>query len=165
MKTPPPHPREALRLNVMRDSGLLDRSTDGVFDDYVLIASAIAGTPIALLTMVDGQRQWFKARTGLAIAETPRDVSFCAHAILDETRPLVVTDATQDDRFAGNPLVTGEPGIRFYLGVPLLYGKDRLPVGTICVIDRRPRLLDNAPYQALVALGRVIERQMAKGRT
>jgi GAF domain-containing protein len=162
---PPDHPQEQLRLTVLRDSGLLKRTAERAYDDFVLIAAALAGTPISLISLVDRDRQWFKARTGLEVQETPRNVSFCAHAITERQGALLVEDALRDRRFADNPLVTEDPRIRFYYGIPLRIGKDQMPVGTVCVIDRQPRVLSETTLQALQALSRVVERfiEAAKG--
>lgn len=128
---------EDARLAALRALDLLDTAPEREFDDIVEIARALFGVPIALVSLVDAHRQWFKARAGLDASETPRDVSFCGHAIHREA-PLIVPDAAQDPRFHDNPLVTGGPQIRFYAGAPL-----RLPgghlIGTLCVIAPDPR--------------------------
>jgi GAF domain-containing protein len=129
---------------------VLDTPPEPGFDDLALLASHVCGTPIAMVSLVDADRQWFKSRVGLDLTETPREVAFCAHAIAG-TEPLVVPDALADDRFAGNPLVVGDPKIRFYAGAPLRVG-DGHAVGTLCVIDRVPRELTGEQRQALEAL-------------
>lgn len=158
----PNHPHENLRLAVLRDSGLLDRKTEEIYDDFVLIASVIAETPIALISLVDRDQQWFKARIGLEVESTPRSVSFCAHAINDSGRATLVEDAHKDSRFADNPLVIGDPHIRFYYGMPIHVSERHLPVGTLCVIDNKPRVLSEDKLRALQALNRMIERSIAK---
>ena len=140
---------EEARLEALRSLRVLDSLPETEFDGVVRIAAEILGTPIALISLVDEDRQWFKAKVGLEVCETSRDVSFCAHAIL-QTEPLVVPDATLDPRFADNPLVAGEFGLRFYVGVPILY--DGHPIGTVCGIDRRPRNPTAGQIEALVAL-------------
>ena len=144
---------EERRLGSLRRARLLDSLPERVFDDLVAVAAALFGVPIALVSLVDQDRQWFKARVGLGIDETPRSQSFCAHAIESPGAPMVVTDARRDPRFADNPLVTGEPGIRFYAGAPVVLG-DGSAIGTLCVIDRQPREADPAALDMLMALAR-----------
>jgi GAF domain-containing protein len=128
---------EDSRLAALRALDLLDTPAEREFDDIVELARALFATPIALVSLVDAHRQWFKARAGLDAAETPRDVSFCGHAI-HRDEALIVPDATEDPRFHDNPLVVGGPAIRFYAGMPLrLPGGQR--VGTLCVIGPEPR--------------------------
>ncbi len=149
---PPLPPDEPQRLEALKRYDLLDTPPDQAFDDLTHLAAHICGTPIALVTLVDSHRQWFKARLGYDTPETPRDMAFCAHAIA-APGTLVVPDALADERFARNPLVLGSPEIRFYAGAPL-----RVPgghaVGTLCVIDRRPRELEPPQQAALEALAR-----------
>jgi len=144
---------ESFRLGALRELGVMDSLPEQVFDDIVRLASLICGTPISFVSLVDGERQWFKARVGLAALETPRDLAFCAHAIVSPDPVFVVPDATQDPRFAGNPLVTGDPHIRFYAGVPIVMPGGQA-LGTVCVIDTVPRTLDALQLQALQALSR-----------
>ncbi len=153
----PPHPREKIRLNVLRDTGLFNNLQEAEYERFVTVASGIADTPIALLSLIGENSQWFKAKIGLGVNETPRNVSFCGHAILSERDPLVVEDATFDMRFCDNPLVAGDPGIRFYAGIPIRLSADRLPIGTICVIDKKPRKLTEDKIAALAALGEILE--------
>ncbi len=144
-------PDEAQRLARLRALAVLDSAPEPLFDSFVRLAAQIAGTPIALVSLVDDQRQWFKANLGLpGVQQTPRDMAFCAHTIL-ERDVMTVTDARADPRFADNPLVTGEPGIRFYAGAPLtLPSGERL--GALCVIDRAPRQLSEAQRLQLAEL-------------
>jgi len=118
---------------------LLDTPAEQEFDDIISLAACICETPIALISLVDQDRQWFKSRVGLAVPQTPRNVAFCAHAILGDDI-LEVQDATEDPRFADNPIVTSDPFLRFYAGIPLKT-IDNYNVGTLCVIDRVPRAL------------------------
>ncbi len=128
---------EAARLDALLSLDLLDTSPEAGFDDIVALASALANTPTALISLLDADRQWFKARIGLDVCETPRSVAFCDHAIRGDD-VMVVLDATQDARFADNPLVTGDPFIRFYAGAPILTPQGHA-LGTVCVIDYAPR--------------------------
>ena len=159
----PPTKNESQRIDALRSYDIMDTMPEAAYDDLVLIAAAICQTPIALLSLVDDKRQWFKARIGLAAAETPRELAFCAHAILD-AKPLVVEDTTQDPRFATNPLVTGDPSIRFYAGVPLVNAEGHA-LGTLCAIDRRPRELTTEQTSALEALSRQTMAQLELRRT
>jgi diguanylate cyclase (GGDEF)-like protein/PAS domain S-box-containing protein len=155
LSTPLLQPKEFVRLARLRELVVLDTAPEPVFDDIARMASEICGAPIALISLIDAERQWFKANVGLpGVNETPRDVAFCAHAIASEDEHFEVPDATLDQRFAGNPLVTGRPDIRFYAGVPLtLAGGAR--VGTLCVIDREPRRLDESQLRLLRSLAGV----------
>lgn len=150
---------EARRLAALRELDILDTPHEAVFDDIVRIARSVCGAPIALISMVDADRQWMKARVGLDADETPRETSFCAHAILDD-EVFVVHDASVDDRFFDNPFVNGAPHIRFYAGAPLsLPGGDR--VGTLCLIDTAPRTLTADMRDTLMALKRQAEAHLA----
>lgn len=163
MPAAPLPPNEPERLAALRRYRILDTPPERAFDDFVMIASTICDVPIALVSMVDARRQWFKAKTGLEVQETPRDVAFCAYAILDN-KPLVVNDATKDTRFANSDLVTHDPRVRFYAGVPLI-NPDGHALGTLCAIDRRPRNLDQDQLSALEALGRQVVAQLELRRT
>lgn len=143
---------EAARIAVLRDYDILDSAPEQAYDDLVQIAAAICRVPMGSVTLVDGERQWFKSRLGLKVAETPREFAFCAYAILDPDRMMVVEDAREDARFAGNPYVTDDPNIRFYAGAPLIAGGQ--PVGTFCVMDDHPRQLEPHQLEALQALSR-----------
>jgi len=148
--TPPVPPSEKERLRTLGLYRVLDTMSEKAFDDLVRLASQIAGTPISVVSLVDEARQWFKAKVGLDATETPRDVAFCAHAILHKGI-FIVEDATKDDRFADNPLVTSDPSIRFYAGAPLVMANGQA-LGTICVIDRTPRRLTETQLDALRVL-------------
>ena len=155
-------PNEAARLEALRQYAVLDSEAEQGFDGLVRVASMLCGTPISLISLVDADRQWFKARHGLDATETPREQAFCAHAILDDT-PLVVPDALRDQRFEHNPLVTGDPGIRFYAGAPLIT-QDGHALGTLCVIDRQPRALDTTQLEGLQLLARQVVTQLEHRR-
>jgi hypothetical protein len=152
MKAPLP-PDEAQRLEALRRYDILDTPPEQAFDDLTLLAAQICQTPIALVSLVDENRQWFKSRVGLDVAETSRDLAFCAHAILHSDEVLEVRDTRADPRFADNALVTSEPHIRFYAGAPLV-APDGHALGTLCVIDHAPRELNESQKQALQALSR-----------
>ncbi|MDC0721209.1 GAF domain-containing sensor histidine kinase [Nannocystis bainbridge] len=160
----PPHPREEARLHALADAQLLDTPPEAMFDDVVRLASYICEVPIALISLVDRDRQWFKARVGIDADESSRDVAFCAHAILDDSGMMQVEDARDDPRFADNPFVTGEPWVRFYAGVPLTIGDDDLPIGTLCAIDRKPRRLTPEQTEAMHALARQVVRNLEIGK-
>jgi signal transduction histidine kinase len=146
-------PDEEARAQSLEHLGVLDSEPEQGFDDVVLLATTLCDAPIALVSLVDRERQWFKACIGLDVRETHRDLAFCAHAILDPTAVLVIEDAQLDQRFEHSPLVLGPPYIRFYAGAPICTD-DGQPLGTVCVIDTRPRTLDARQYRALQALAR-----------
>ena len=146
---------EARRMAALHRYRILDTLPERAYDDIVQLASALCGTPIATVTLIDSERQWFKASLGTEDRQTARDIAFCDHAIRQPDEMLVVSNATLDPRFADNPLVTGGPGIRFYAGMPLV-SVDGEALGTVCVIDRKPRELTPAQYDGLRALGRQV---------
>ena len=154
---------EARRLAALRELGVLDTSPEAAFDTITRTAAQLCGVPIALISLIDAQRQWFKSNLGLAgVTETPRDVAFCDHAIRD-TALFEVPDATLDARFAANPLVTGDPDIRFYAGAPItLPGGER--IGTVCVIDRMPHQLDEHQRAMLVSLAAIVGAMLTQRR-
>lgn len=154
MSEAPNPPREQDRLAALIGYEVLDTPPERAFDDVARLAATICDTPIALVSLVDESRQWFKARVGLAASETPREIAFCAHAILDD-QVLVVEDASIDPRFSDNALVTGGPRIRFYAGAPL-QTPGGYQIGTVCVIDRQSRRLGDQQLTALQALARVV---------
>lgn len=149
---------EARRARALHGYDILDTPREAEFDDLARIAAEVCGTPIAVVNLVDTHRQFFKAEVGLGVRETPLETSFCGHAILSEDL-MVVPDATKDPRFACNPLVTDEPGIRFYAGA-LLKTHDGLPIGTMCVLDYVPRNLDEAQLRTLSLLARQAMTQL-----
>jgi anti-sigma regulatory factor (Ser/Thr protein kinase) len=149
---------EAGRLAALRSYRILDTEPERAFEDLTLLASHICGTPIALITLIDADRQWFKSRVGVSVAETSRSIAFCSHAI--EQRDLfVITDTLKDAKFRDNPLVRGEPHIRFYAGAPLITS-DGHALGTLCVADRVSRTLSTEQREALDALKRQAEAQL-----
>ena len=149
---------EAQRLKALHHYRILDTDPEQAFDDLTLLASQVCGTPIALISLVDEDRQWFKSRIGVPELETARSVSFCAHAI-QQPGLFIVSDASTDARFRDNPLVQGDPHIRFYAGAPLVT-REGDALGTLCVIDRRPRALTEDQKQALAALQRQVQAQL-----
>ena len=149
---------EFRRLETLRALQLLDTPPEERFDRVTRLARNIFGTPIALVSIVDADRQWFKSRQGLDATETPRDISFCGHAILDD-RVMVVNDATSDERFCDNPLVCGDPNIRFYAGYPIS-APDGSRIGTLCIIDNEPREISKEERGLLRELGRMVEEEL-----
>jgi GAF domain-containing protein len=161
MATPKP-PSESARLAALRAYRQLDTPPEQAFDEITALAAQVCGTPISLAVLLDTDRQWFKSRHGLAVQQTSRDIAFCAHAIMT-TDVMIVEDAKNDARFADNPLVTGEPHIRFYAGAPLV-DPDGHALGTLCVIDRVPRRLAAWQQNALNTLARQVVAQMVLQR-
>ncbi len=137
---------EAARLSALRAYAILDTPREAAFDELVKLTAKLFDAPIAVVNLIDDGRQWFKAEVGLGVRETPLDTSFCAHALLQQDG-MLVPDATEDPRFDGNPLVTGESGLRFYAG-RLLKTPEGLPLGTLCVLDTKPRPEGMTPLQA-----------------
>ena len=154
---------EVERLAALREYQILDTPAEEVFDRVTRQAARLCGTPISLVTFIDANRQWYKSRVGIDHTETPRDVSFCAYAILDDDL-LVVPDARSDPRFQDNPLVTGPPGIRFYAGAPLATPAGQR-LGTLCVIDREPRELSANQCEVLTILSRCLVAELEYRRT
>jgi two-component system, NtrC family, sensor kinase len=149
---------EAARLAALDRYAILDTDPEQSFDDLVILASYICKTPIALLSLLDDHRQWFKSTVGVQVRETPLEMSICAHAIKQEDL-FIVPDTLQDARFRENPMVVGEPHIRFYAGAPLI-NEDGFALGTLCVLDRQPRELDLEQKQALKSLRQLALKQM-----
>jgi signal transduction protein with GAF and PtsI domain len=151
---------EQQRILALRRYGILDTAPEKVFDGITRAIANICDVPIALVSLVDTDRQWFKSATGLDVAETPRDVAFCAHAITRPDELMTVEDAGQDPRFMDNPLVTQDPSIKFYAGKPIV-SPDGYALGTLCVIDRKPRQLTEQQLNALAALGETVSQILA----
>src|ERR1700730_2390018 len=145
---------EAERLRTLRSYKILDTKPEERFDELTRLAALICGLPISVISLIDTDRQWFKSRFGLDVQEAPRAQAFCTHAIM-QPEMFVVPDASQDERFAQNPLVTGDLHIRFYAGAPLT-ARDGHLLGTLCVIDREPHTLTPAQTEALKILGRLV---------
>ncbi len=158
MISAPLSPNEEARLQALFQCQILDTPTEGVFDEITHLAAYLCQTPIALVSLIDSERQWFKSKVGLTATETPRKVAFCAYAIL-QSEPLIVPDALADQRFDDNPLVAGEPYIRSYAGVPLTTSEG-YRLGTLCVLDRVPRSLTHEQIQALKVLAHQVVRQI-----
>jgi GAF domain-containing protein len=149
---------EEARIMALEKYAILDTDPEQAFDDLTLLASFVCKTPIALISLVDEDRQWFKSRVGIKASETSRDIAFCSTAIL-QTDVFVVPDALEDERFRDNPLVVSDPNIRFYAGAPLI-NEDGYALGTLCVVDRSPRDLAPDQRDALKALSRLVLGQL-----
>jgi len=149
---------EAARVAALDRYAILDSEPEQAFDDLVLLAAHVCHTPMAMISLLDDHRQWFKSLVGVQVRETPKDVSICVHAI-QQNDLFIVGDTREDPRFRESPLVVGEPRIRFYAGEPLI-NEDGYALGTLCVLDREPRILDEEQKSALKTLGRLALRQM-----
>jgi GAF domain-containing protein len=146
---------ETDRLKSLAAYQILDTLPEGVYDDITRIACEIAGTPIALLSLIDSNRHWVKSSEGLDVREIPREYSFCAHAILNPDEMLVVEDTRYDERFHDNPLTKSDPGVIFYAGVPIV-NDGGFALGSLCIIDSRPRTLTDNKLMALKALAKLV---------
>ncbi len=152
------HPQEEKRLKALESFKILDTLSEANFDELVALAAEICETPISLVSLIDKERQWFKAKVGLDAKETSRTIAFCSHAILQE-EVFIVEDSLQDERFKDNELVSAFPYIRFYAGAPL-FTKEGLPLGTLCAIDSKPRSFTPLQIQTLKTLSKVVINQM-----
>jgi len=150
---------ESVRLETLRSLNLLDTQAEESFDRVTRLAQHIFKVPIALISLVDEHRQWFKSCVGLNVNETPRDISFCGHAILGD-KPLIINDTLEDPRFLDNPLVTGQPNVRFYAGHPITLSGG-MCIGTLCIIDTQPRDLSSEEVQALEDLALITQRELS----
>lgn len=155
---------EAERIEALVQLQVLDSAAEKAYDDLTRIAARICGTSMALVSLVDTDRQWFKSRVGMQATETPREFAFCAHAIQQPDEVLVVTDASRDARFADNPYVVGLPAIRFYAGAPLVTASGHA-VGTLCVLDPTPRTLDVLQLDLLRFMAQQIVTQLETAST
>jgi GAF domain-containing protein len=152
------HDNDAARVAALQKYDILDTEPEKAFDDLALLASYICKTPIAWISLIDEDRQWFKSKIGVAVSETPRDIAFCNVAI-QQPDVFVVPDTLLDDRFRNNPLVVSDPRIRFYAGAPLI-SEEGYALGTLCVVDRSPREFTREQQEALKALSRLVLAQM-----
>lgn len=158
-----PSKNEQARLADLRRYNILDTLPEQVYDDIAFLAAQICQTPIALISLIDKDRQWFKAKIGVEDEQTSRDISFCSHAILEPKEIFTVTDAASDERFASNPSVTGAPHVRFYAGAPLVMSSGAA-LGSLCVIDRKPRVLNKQQQRSLLALARQVAAHLETRR-
>ena len=149
---------EANRIAALDRYAILDTEPEEAFDALVVLAAYVCKTPMAMLSLVDDHRQWFKSKVGVQIRETPRESSICAHAI-QQSELFIVPDTQEDERFRESPLVVNEPHIRFYAGAPLI-NEEGFALGTLCVVDRQPRVLDEEQKEALSALRKLAVGQM-----
>ncbi len=155
MENPHDHPSEELRLEKLDSYSILDTLPEEDYDNLTAIAAQICGTPISLVSLLDAKRQWFKSHHGLIAEETPKEYAFCAHAINDQKDIFIVEDARKDARFHDNPLVTDDPNVIFYAGVPLK-SEEGLPMGTLCVIDNKPKQLSKEQQNSLRTLAKQV---------
>ncbi len=146
------------RVAALEKYAILDTEPEQAFDDLTLLASYVCKTPIALISLIDGERQWFKSKVGTSISETPREVAFCSIAI-QQSDVMVVPDTLQDERFRNNPFVVSDPRIRFYAGAPLIT-EEGYALGTLCVVDQKPREFGADQKEALRALSRLVLAQL-----
>ena len=159
----PHHPEQARRLETLYSYDVLDTPRDADFDEIVELAARICNAPISVVNLIDGDRQWFKAEVGLNARETPLETSLCAHVILQDDF-VEIPDTLQDARMADNPLCAGDPGLRFYAGARLI-APNGLPIGTLCVLDKAPRELNDLQREALRVLSRQVMKQLELRRT
>lgn len=164
MKAAPLPANEAERLQSLKEHEILDTLPEEAYDDITRIASEITGMPISLITLIDEDRQWFKSRNNSDVKETERKYSFCAHAIMEPDEVLIIQDARSDERFYDNPFVTSESNIVFYLGVPIT-DKIGNALGTLCVIDKRPRDLSDQQIEALRGLAKLVKAHLELRKT
>ncbi len=157
MIPPKNHAKEEKRLLDLESHSILDTIPENDFDYLTSIAAQICNTPISLVSLIDDKRQWFKSHHGLNVSETPKEYAFCGHAINEPDKILIVPDSRKDERFHDNPLVTGEPKVIFYAGVPLI-SEDGYPLGTLCVIDNEPKVLNEDQIHSLKALSNQVMR-------
>lgn len=161
MKTPETPINEPLRIDALKEYSILDTLPEKEYDEITYLASFICDTPISLISLIDEKRQWFKSHFGLNATETPREVAFCAHAINNIHEIFIVPDSRNDDRFFDNPLVTNDPHVIFYAGVPLI-SENGLALGTLCIIDHKPKELNENQKKALQYLANQVSRLFEK---
>ncbi len=149
MIPPKDHIKEKERLAALDSYSILDTLPEEDYDNLTAIAAEICGTPISLVSLLDNERQWFKSHHGLGATETPKEFAFCAHAINEDDDIFIVQDSRTDERFHDNPLVIGEPRVIFYAGIPLTT-EEGLPLGTLCVIDHKPKLLSQGQLNSFL---------------
>lgn len=164
MKAAPLSANEQDRLQSLNEHELLDTLPEDIYDDITRIAAEITGTPTALITLVEEERQWFKSKQGTELSETPIEYSFCAHAIVATEEVFIVPDARYDERFHDNPFVIGKEKIVFYAGVPVRDGRGNA-MGTLCVCDHRPRELSDQQLEALKALAKLVNAHLELRKT